>query len=882
MWVCSVQYSSSVSNIIYYSYDGFLWNAATGVSPSNIQNSGHVLSYNGNMWLFGCQPSPESANNPAIYYSYNGINWYGTNAIFGSGGTPAENYEVCLCIIYKGDMWVASGHLTNSSFSTFMWQSYNGIDWFNTTTNFLGNYIITGNINNNINTICWDGKKLIVGGQCTNYSYNNFTYSYDGINYFGNYNYTTTYEIITDITYNAQTKSNIITSQNKLIAGGKPNGSLSLSLFYNYGGNVYNTGTTGINFGTWTGCTGADTSECNAIDYSGNLYVSAGSGTNSLSYSNDGIKWYGLGTNIANKLYNANAVLYKNGLWLVGGTNSTNQSGIILYSYNGLWWLNANIPFSLFTNVLNFGYNNSTKMWIAVGYLTPSTTNPAIGYSYDGINWNKTNNSFSSLSNSTCSSVLVLKNGTWIGGLNCSTSSLTNSFTYSYDGINWNISNYTLGNYFYVYSLAKNGNEDNVIYVAGGITSYSVPAIYYSLNGNTWFLASGAIFSSSNIIVSSIIWTGSYFYAGLVSNTSSTPTIPYPLIYSIDGTNWITLSNTVIASYNINALLYTNTKLSNINIKQPYVLGGNIQGTNYYSNSLAYSEDGISWRGLGCNFMTNCNSIAFNGEIWVAVGNSGFNSAYNAAYSYNGYDWNGLTIINNSIVLQTVLWDNLNNVWNCFSTIGVVYFSYSGIQWFNNGNTISSSINNNFLNVGNNNWLYIGTTGGTGSILSCTGSTYGLSNSTYISPSSHIPNFTAIGANGNAILTATSTGSIYYTNDVQNFTSWVESSSTIPLSPVNSLIYNGQIWVAGGIGSNIGLCYSTGGTGNWIASNGFNSGTGIVGLNLINSSTTGTTYCTWDGIKFIACGYQMNTSPTGFVISSHDGINWNLCSTGKY
>lgn len=51
-----------------------------------------------------------------------------------------------------------------------------------------------------------------------------------------------------------------------------------------------------------------------------------------------------------------------------------------------------------------------------------------------------------------------------------------------------------------------------------------------------------------------------------------------------------------------------------------------------------------------------------------------------------------------------------------------------------------------------------------------------------------------------------------------------------------------------------------------------------MGLNLINSSTTGTTYCTWDGIKFIACGYQMNTSPTGFVISSHDGINWNLYS----
>lgn len=67
-----------------------------------------------------------------------------------------------------------------------------------------------------------------------------------------------------------------------------------------------------------------------------------------------------------------------------------------------------------------------------------------------------------------------------------------------------------------------------------------------------------------------------------------------------------------------------------------YLVGGSGALTN---DTMAYSMDGFSWKGLGKSiFTTQCSSICWNGSVFVA-GGYGTNAL---AYSYDGLTWVGL------------------------------------------------------------------------------------------------------------------------------------------------------------------------------------------------------------------------------------------------
>jgi hypothetical protein len=95
------------------------------------------------------------------------------------------------------------------------------------------------------------------------------------------------------------------------------------------------------------------------------------------------------------------------------------------------------------------------------------------------------------------------------------------------------------------------------------------------------------------------------------------------------------------------------------------------------TNTLAYSPDGIYWKGLGKNiFSIRSNKALWNGVLWVAVGKGG----YCIATSYDGILWTG----NNIDILEEgydIAWNG-----NMFIAVGsggcYAIMSSDGITWY--------------------------------------------------------------------------------------------------------------------------------------------------------------------------------------------------------
>jgi hypothetical protein len=135
------------------------------------------------------------------------------------------------------------------------------------------------------------------------------------------------------------------------------------------------------------------------------------------------------------------------------------------------------------------------------------------------------------------------------------------------------------------------------------------------------------------------------------------------LVYSMDGINWTGIGGYLVSSW-VLSISFNGTI---------WTVGG--QGT----NSLAYSYDGIHWTGLGTTIFTDhCHGVCWNQTMCVAVG-IGTNTM---AYSYDGIHWTGLgtSYLEYGI---TVAWNG--NMWIAIggSTVSKrMVYSYDGIQWF--------------------------------------------------------------------------------------------------------------------------------------------------------------------------------------------------------
>jgi hypothetical protein len=258
------------------------------------------------------------------------------------------------------------------------------------------------------------------------------------------------------------------------------------------------------------------------------------------------------------------------------------------------------------------------------------------------------------------------------------------------------------------------------------------------------------------------------------------------------------------------------------------------------------SSDGINWYGLGATtFTTQCNDIAYNGTVWVAVGNS---TAGSLSYSYDGLNWtagasgNG-TIISATLVGQRVKWNGKMFV---ATFNGNIYSSYDGVFW-----PYSATYGSNLvaLEWNGNYWMAADATNTTVTV-SYDG-IFWSTNSTF----SNKP--AALLWSGSSLLSyGTVNNSVSY-NATSLLTTATLSTVTVPGLGFNvkTLAYNGKVFVAGGVSTGgATLAYS------YDAINWTSLGTSIFATNCYQIK--------WILNKFYAMGN------TGILAYSYDGVNW--------
>jgi hypothetical protein len=211
--------------------------------------------------------------------------------------------------------------------------------------------------------------------------------------------------------------------------------------------------------------------------------------------------------------------------------------------------------------------------------------------------------------------------------------------------------------------------------------------------------------------------TGSTGPTGLTGKTGSTGPTGMQGTTGPTGTNVLfnyTAANLPVASVHISDRLnIPNTTISKImnasviisdnsskysactngpsNYSTRYTFGANptnkwIIGGEGNTHTMATSNDGIVWQGLGKNvFTTRCNNVLWNGYVWVAVG-SGTNTI---CYSRNGLQWvsapSGLSYT-----------EGITLAWNgslfMSSGVGSIGYSYDGVYWQDIDSSILSSV----------------------------------------------------------------------------------------------------------------------------------------------------------------------------------------------
>jgi hypothetical protein len=253
------------------------------------------------------------------------------------------------------------------------------------------------------------------------------------------------------------------------------------------------------------------TSEARNAVWNGNIWVGLGSGTNTLAYSKDGINWTGLGTSIFTSI--GTSAAWNGSLWVAvgGGTNS------IAYSNDGINWTAVTLsPFGTGTGN-DVAWNG--KLWVATG--APSPGNEPIATSTNGITWTPvvgTSTLFSSSGESVA----------WGGDKWVAVGRATNTIAWSPDGTTWTGLGLSTFN-FCGYGVTWNG----IIWVAvGQQTTTGTSNIAYSTDGITWTLVSTNFFDSYG---HGVCWNGVRFIAvgaDLLGTTGST------VKYSRDGIDW--------------------------------------------------------------------------------------------------------------------------------------------------------------------------------------------------------------------------------------------------------------------------------------------------------------------------------------------------------
>jgi len=254
-----------------------------------------------------------------------------------------------------------------------------------------------------------------------------------------------------------------------------------------------------------------------------------------------------------------------------------------------------------------------------------------------------------------------------------------------------------------------------------------------------------------------------------------------------------------------------------LNTNENFMVAGGL-GIN---DTMMYSYDGNSWIGLGNSiFDTFCQSIAFNGTQWIAIGESNNKLAVSA----DGINWRGLGNIIFNGGDPGVSFAHNGRLWVAVGGYSVTYpntiaYSYDGINWVGLGNSIFGDVGRAIIWDGEK--------------------------------------FIAGGGK-----TSSPTNTLAYSYDGIN---WIGLGTSTFNQYTWGLAYNGRTYVSVGSGGSFNIYYSLDGF-NWTGTN-----TGDMMTNNYD--------VIWNGEKFIAVG--KTSTPTIYnSIYSFDGITWSKANTG--
>ena len=281
--------------------------------------------------------------------------------------------------------------------------------------------------------------------------------------------------------------------------------------------------------------------------------------------------------------------------------------------------------------------------------------------------------------------------------------------------------------------------------------------------------------------------------------------------YSNDGSEWFEYSNKFFN--NANSIGYNSNR---------WIILGNATS---HSTSIIYSDDGLAWfasPNSSSIFSTEGNDIIWNDTQWIAVGQGTNTIAYSTT---NGYDWIGLGTIMFSTKGNKIAWNGSRLVAVGEGTNSIIYSDDNGINW------TSSASGNSLLNIGLdihwcsklNKWLVVGepTGGNTPNILasSSDGITWTATSHTLLD----INTFKALTISSNddiIILGGEKLGSgtftIIYSN---NLIDWFAVTDSLTIFPVkcNKIVWDSEKFY--GVGENTNtMATSIIGT-TWIISN---------------------------------------------------------------
>jgi hypothetical protein len=335
----------------------------------------------------------------------------------------------------------------------------------------------------------------------------------------------------------------------------------------------------------------------NGIAYGQNMWVAAGTGTNTLAYSINGSSWVGLGFTVFTTKGQCVHYSPEQNLWVVGGQGLNT----LAYSFDGKNWVGLGLILFSVTN--GIAYSNTLNRWVAVG----SGSTNYIAYSANGQTWNALGLLvFSSGANS-----VSFANGLFV----VSGVGTTNAQGWSSDGISWTGTGKIFGTTCNDQDFGQNK------WTIAGSPTLAFSTFANSNDGKVW--ATQPQGNSPQTASFGVTFSQTLnLWIGMGQGTST--------VWSTDGLTWTAGTNVFSNSGNKVACITNN--LPNVTIPPINYI------TNDITSSLTVNTSIIN---VGSNIHVNGN-LTVNGDLYV-IGNWTLNNTITNVF-VNGT----LTLIGNT------------------------------------------------------------------------------------------------------------------------------------------------------------------------------------------------------------------------------------------